>query len=229
MNGDRALPKGRTFRLLQGVLAGWLLIAFVSAHGRSLPSVTLQGLFPERAVLLIDGTIRFLAVGAASPEGVVLLEADSERALVRVGDETRELSLGSAPLSISQKPRALAALKLVPESNGHYFVDGTINGGGVRFLVDTGATVVAINRQTARRLGLLYRTDGRPGRIETASGLVDAWYVTFESVSARTLSLKRVEGVVVEGEYPSTALLGQSFLNAFTLKREGPVLEILAR
>jgi len=141
----------------------------------------------------------------------------------------RELSLESTRYSLNQTRRALASLKLVPEDNGHYFVDGTINGGSVRFLVDAGATVVAINRQTARRLGLLYRTDGKAGRIETASGLVDAWYVTFESVSARTLTLKRVEGVVVDGEYPSTALLGQSFLNAFTLKREGPVLEILGR
>jgi len=229
MSASETSARGVVPLLPRIVLAGCLLMPLVCAQGRPLPSVTLQGLFPGRAVLLIDGTTRILAVGAVSPEGVLLLEADPERALVRVGEEMRELSLESTRYSLNQTRRALASLKLVPEDNGHYFVDGTINGGSVRFLVDAGATVVAINRQTARRLGLLYRTDGKAGRIETASGLVDAWYVTFESVSARTLTLKRVEGVVVDGEYPSTALLGQSFLNAFTLKREGPVLEILGR
>ena len=206
-----------------------ITLPLAGAHAGAPPRLALQGVFPDRAILLIDGVTRVLAVGAASPEGVTLVEANLERAKVQVGTELIELTLDSARYGISQPPRALASLKLAPENNGHYFVDGTINGASVRFLVDTGATVVAINRDTARRLGLLYRTDGHAGQIETASGLVDAWYVTFESVTARTLSLKRVEGVVVEGEYPSTALLGQSFLNAFTLKREGPVLELLAR
>lgn len=214
------------------VLALWafcIALPLAGARSATPPRLALQGVFPDRAILLVDGVTRVLTVGAVSPEGVSLVEANPERATVRVGTELIELTLDSARYGISQPPRALASLKLIPENNGHYFVDGTINGASVRFLVDTGATVVAINRDTARRLGLLYRTDGRAGRIETASGLVDAWYVTFESVTARTLSLKRVEGVVVEGEYPSTALLGQSFLNAFTLKREGPVLELLAR
>lgn len=210
----------------------WLLglVVPLTAAGAGVPpKLALQGLFPDRAILLVNGTTRVLTEGARSPEGVVLLEAAPEHAVLQWEDTRIELTLGTGQYSISQATRTVAALKLVPGENGHYFVDGTINGASVRFLVDTGATVVAINRQTARSLGLLYRTDGRPGRIETASGVVDAWYVTFDTVAARNLTLKQVEGVVVDADYPSNALLGQSFLNAFTLKREGPVLEILAR
>ncbi|MSR14432.1 MAG: TIGR02281 family clan AA aspartic protease [Gammaproteobacteria bacterium] len=92
-----------------------------------------------------------------------------------------------------------------------------------------GATKIAINKHTAKRLGLLYRTDGLRGQIETASGVVAAYYLHFNSVKIRNLELKNVDGVVVDGDFPSTALLGQSFLNRLDMRRDGLLLELRQR
>ena len=93
-------------------------------------------------------------------------------------------------------------------------------------MVDTGASMIAINKHMAKKLGLLYRTDGTPGQIETASGVVRAYYLKFKNVKVRTLELHDVEGVVVDGDFPTVALLGQSFLNRFSMRREGLLFEL---
>ena len=95
--------------------------------------------------------------------------------------------------------------------------------------LDTGATSVVINKDDAKRIGLLYRVDGRRTMVETASGLVPAYTVRFDEVKIRSLSLKRVDGIVIEGNYPRTALLGQSFLNRLDMHREGDMLELTER
>lgn len=192
----------------------------------SRPGVEVIALFPGKAMVDIDGRRRTLAAGDTSPEGVTLLSATAESATFTAAGETFELKLDgriSGAFAARPEPRQL---KLAPGENGHYFVDGEINGNTVRFLVDTGASIVAINKHTARRIGLLYRTDGTPGQIETASGLVPAYYLKFRLVKARTLESREVDGVVVDGDYPSVALLGQSFLNRFKMRREGVLLEL---
>ena len=65
--------------------------------------------------------------------------------------------------------------------------------------------------------------------VQTASGVVAAYRVQFDEVMIRALSLKRVDGIVVDGSYPSEALLGQSFLNRLDMRREGNVLELQER
>ena len=63
----------------------------------------------------------------------------------------------------------------------------------------------------------------------TAAGVVPAYRVTFDEVRIRNLSIKRVEGIVVDGDYPREALLGQSFLNRLNMQRIGQVLELRER
>jgi len=59
-------------------------------------------------------------------------------------------------------------LRIWPTSNGMYLVNGTINGFTVRFLVDTGATAIAMNRNDARRLGIDFRVRDKPSQVSTA-------------------------------------------------------------
>jgi len=117
----------------------------------------------------------------------------------------------------------------VPGRHGHYFSDGQINGNPIRFLVDTGATSVAINKNMARQIGLQYQVDGQRGLVDTANGTVAAYRVIFDEVKIQALTLKRVPGVVLDGDSPSEALLGQSFLNRLDIHRQGAVLELRAR
>jgi aspartyl protease family protein len=190
---------------------------------------TAVALFKDKAVLMINGKRRIMKAGGESPEGVVLITSTSESALIKI--DGKELTLHLDGKIVSHYPRGVAArtLQLYPDASGHYLVDGLINGNGVRFLVDTGATSVVINKDAAKRIGLLYRVDGRPTMVETASGVVPAYNVRFDEVKVRALSLKRVEGLVVDGNFPRVALLGQSFLNRLNMRRDGQMLELQER
>jgi aspartyl protease family protein len=190
---------------------------------------TAVALFKDKAVLIINGKRRVMKSGDESPEGVVLITSTSESAVIKIDD--KELTLRLDGKIVGHYPRGIAArtLQLYPDRSGHYLVDGLINGNGVRFLVDTGATSVVINKTAAKRIGLLYRVDGRPTMVETASGVVPAYTVQFDEVKVRALSLKRVEGLVVDGNFPRVALLGQSFLNRLNMRRDGQMLELQER
>lgn len=193
------------------------------------PKVQAVALFKGKAVLRIDGKQRVVKVGKPTPEGVELLAADANSARVRIAGEELELRLDGR-ISGNLKPStANAIVRLVPGRNGHYFVDGQINGNPVRFLVDTGASSVAINKHTARRIGLQYRVDGQRGLVNTASGTAVAYSVVFDEVKVQALGFRNVRGVVIDGDAPSEALLGQSFLNRLDIVREGAVMELRGR
>ena len=210
------------------VLATCAMILIVTG-AQAEPKVSALALFKGKAVLSIDGTQRVLKQGASSPEGVTLVSADSNRAVIRIGERELELTLdgrisGSFPAGAAPK-----IVRLVPGDGGHYFVDGQINGNPVRFLVDTGATSVAMNKHTARRLGIPYAVDGQKGQVQTASGIAVAYGITIDEVKVRSLRLKRVKGTVIDGDFPGETLLGPSFLNRLDIHREGAVLELRER
>lgn len=191
--------------------------------------VSALALFKDRAVLRIDGRQRTLKVGESSPEGVRLLRADASAARVAIDGAEHELSLDGRIQSAFTAAPPPQVVRLVPGDGGHYFVDGQINGNPVSFLVDTGATTVAMNKHFARSIGLRYMVDGTRGAVETASGVVAAYRVLLTEVKIQSLRLGRVEGVVLDSDYPSKPLLGQSFLNRLDIHRAGAVLEIRTR
>jgi aspartyl protease family protein len=97
----------------------------------------------------------------------------------------------------------------IPRSrDGHFYVAGTINGQALTFMVDTGASTVAISQSVAQRLGL---STGRPVSIGTAGGMTQG--VEFAGVSLKIggITLNNVR-IVVLAEMPGEALLGQNVL-----------------
>ncbi len=191
--------------------------------------VAALALFKDKAVLEIDGKQRILSKGDTSPEGIALISASSKEAEIEIQGKRAVLRLDgriAADFGASAQP---TTIRLVPNTQGHYFVDGKINGRGIRFLVDTGATLIAISKTEAKRLGLNFRVDGQRGQIQTASGVAVGYYITLDKVRIRTIDLTNIEAVVVDGDYPATALLGQSFLNRLNMRRDGTVMELIAR
>ena len=186
-------------------------------------------LFKDKAILNIDGQQRMVRLGETTPEGVSLLAADASHARIAIAGKVSDLKIDGRISSTYAAAPAATVVRLVPGPNGHYFVDGQINGNSVRFLVDTGATAVAINKVTARRIGLQYRVDGTRGSVETASGSAIAYGVIFDEVKIQSLRLAQVKGLVIDGASPGDALLGQSFLNRLDIHREGAVLELRGR
>ena len=117
-----------------------MLLATAALAG---PSVRVLALFPGKAMLEIDGQRKVLAAGTSGPGGVRLVSADPKSAVIEIDGRREELRLGSA-VSASYAPRQRHEVRIVKDSRGSYFVDGLINGQSVRFLVDTGASSIAM-------------------------------------------------------------------------------------
>lgn len=97
------------------------------------------------------------------------------------------------------------------ERNGHFYVHAKVNGELVRFLVDTGASGVALTEKDARRVGI----DFSPGEFEIvaqgAAGPVRGKLVTLKSVDVEGKKVTNVRGAILQGS--DLSLLGQSYLS----------------
>ncbi|QEY61112.1 TIGR02281 family clan AA aspartic protease [Metapseudomonas lalkuanensis] len=193
--------------------------------------VQVVGLFPGAAVINVDGQRKLVKVGQTGPGGVQVISADSKGAVLRVDGVERSYGLSREynPATSTDSPGSPAApqkaqLSIARGNNGHYQVAGSIEGHPVQFLVDTGATSVAMNESQARRLGIDYRVKGLPMKASTASGTVNAWRVKFDRIKVGSLEVLGVEGAVIEGEAPVEVLLGMSFLNRVRWREEQGVL-----
>lgn len=209
-----------------------VLLACLVAHAapsRAVEEVEVVVLFKDKAVVMVDGTRRFLERGVPSPEGVVLISSDSSQAVLEVDGEQGTWKLNQRISTHFNKPIAPAHTRILPDTQGMYTVTGHINGSAVPLVVDTGATLVAMNGLHAKRLGIDYRLEGEKSVAETASGIVDTYVVELDSVRVGDIELRNVLGSVHEGEFPSIILLGMSFLGQLSMQRDGPVLELRKR
>jgi aspartyl protease family protein len=186
--------------------------------------IVVQGLFKDMAILLVDGKQRTVRVGKSTPEGVKLLEADSEAAVLEYrGQRQRHVLGGSVQMSFDSPEQALA--QIWPDQ-GMYYANGFINGQAVRFLVDTGASWVAMNARHARRLGVDFRYRGERATVRTASGVEPVYVVKLKTVRVGNIELRNVDAAVLDGDSPTEVLLGMSFLNRVDMKRQGEMLEL---
>jgi len=191
------------------------------AHAEDAPDLRIVGLFKDRAVFFVEGTRRTLAVGETSPEGVTLLAADSETAVFEVDGRKITGTLDGRVFAGNRKAPAVKEVQIWRNPIGMYTTIGSINGLPVAFLVDTGATQVAMNADQARRLGIDYRVAGTPSTIATASGVERAYAVMLDTVKVGDISLRNVEGVVLEGAQPPQVLLGMSYLGRLEISNDG--------
>lgn len=188
--------------------------------------VGLVGLFPGKAVLVIDGGApRTVAVGNAVG-GVRLIAVDQGSATVEIGGRRQRLAIGQHAHAGGDGGGAQTA-SLTADSNGHFLTTGTVNGATVRFMVDTGATSVALGASDARRANVSL-ANARPIMVQTANGVTQAWLVTLNSVRIGDVVLNQVEGTVHQHDLP-VALLGMSFLNRMEMKRDGQTMTLRKR
>ncbi|MPS49973.1 TIGR02281 family clan AA aspartic protease [Methylobacillus sp.] len=208
-------------RILMWVLP-WLLPSLAWAETQ----VNIVGLFQGKAIMVINGgKPRTLAVGEVSPEGIRLVAASSDRAVIEVDGLKRELGMGQALALPSKEPASSGSVTLYADSTGHHFVDGHINGAALRFLVDTGASAVVLNSGDAKYARIDYKR-GIPVSVQTANGVANAYKVVINQVRLNGLVLSQVDGLVMEGGSPAVVLLGMSALNRMEMKRDGIALTL---
>lgn len=193
-----------------------LLPALTSAQ-----SVALAGILGSKALLVIDGGApRSLAAGE-SLGPVRVLKVGADDALLDIAGHQQRLRLGEAPVQLGARAAAAGPARLVlfADGQGHFIDQGQINGQAVRYLVDTGASTVAIGRAEADRLGLPY-LQGQSVQMGTANGAVRGWRLRLDSVRIGTLEARGVDAVVTPQAMPFV-LLGNSFLADFHMTRQG--------
>ncbi|CAM3753908.1 TIGR02281 family clan AA aspartic protease [Roseateles saccharophilus] len=197
------------------------------AEAQPLPpsQVQLNGTLGTRAaLLLIDGEPRTVEVGA-TVNGVKLIALEDGRAVVEYGGRRQSLTLGAAPgRVVSQNAVTPRQIVLSAGPGGHFTTMGAINGHATNFLVDTGATAVAIGQPEADRLGLRY-LNGRHVITQTANGLAPAYQIQLASLRIGDVEVRNVEAIVIPGLL-GYVLLGNSFLNRFQMRRENDVMTL---
>lgn len=201
-----------------------------SAAAAPAQTVTLNGSIGTRqALLVIDGQPRAVAVGA-TVKGVRLLSLSPPQAEVEVAGARRTLTLGAGPVRAAGDNGAGSGREIVLTAGpgGHFLTGGAINGRAATFLVDTGATSVALGQADADRMGIDYKNSTRRGMAETANGRVPAYGVTLNSVRVGDVEVANVEAIVLPAAMPHI-LLGNSFLTRFQMKRENDVLRLEKR
>ena len=98
----------------------------------------------------------------------------------------------------------------------------------MRFLVDTGASKVALSALEAKRLGISYLSAPR-GLAQTANGNTVAYAVKLDTVRVGDITVNNVDAAVIEGQGLNVILLGMSFLNRMQMRRDGETLTLLKR
>ena len=158
------------------------------------------------------------AVGAGDEfQGVKVIAVAKDEATVEIQGARRTLRLGEAPVSVGGRSGSGKRIQLVADGRGHFVNSGTINGQVMQYMVDTGASTVAIGRPDAERMGLNYQS-GQPVRVNTANGVAQGWRMKLDSIRIGDVEVFGVEAIITSQPMPYV-LLGNSFLNEFQMTR----------
>ncbi len=194
-----------------------LLMASLGAHAAT--SVVLSGVLGSKALLIVGGTTPKAVAAGESHQGVKVLSVTPEQAVVEVDGGRHTLRLGETPSRLGRvdAPSSGRRIVLTADNGGHFTGAGSINGRAMRFLVDTGATAVAIGAAEAERMGLEFRNNP-PVSLRTANGTAQGWRVKLDSVRIGDVELREVDAIITPTALPYV-LLGNTFLTQFQMTR----------
>jgi aspartyl protease family protein len=131
--------------------------------------------------------------------------------------------MSPAPASASASPArapvptvaqaSVRSLDIPRDPRGHFFTDGRIDGQRVNFMVDTGASLVALNEKSAARFGLRPSRSDYNATVTTANGTIKAARTRLAMIDLGGIIVRDVDAVVLPDEALSENLLGLSFLS----------------
>ncbi len=203
------------------------LLLLLACGAASAADIALIGVIGRKAaVLAIDGGDPKTVKLGQTWNGITVLDVQHDNATIEVEGRKRVLQRGVHYRGVPP-PMSREAVVLPADGRGHFFAEGLVNGVPVRFLVDTGASMVMLPAADARRLGIDYPSAPK-ARVQTAAGPISAYLVTLDRVKVGAIELNGIDGMVVDqgGEMP---LLGMSFLNRVEMRRSGDSMTLIRR
>jgi aspartyl protease family protein len=219
-----------------------IAIVLLVSTGATALDVNVVGLFPNKAVVQIEGgALQTLSVGQKTRDDIILLsvardgatfDIQGRRVAIAIGPARRQTNLAATAQTnptAATNYTVVANYAVVPTNErGDLVADGEVNGMPVRFAVDTGATFITLPAREASRLGLDYH-NGQKVAMETANGNMFAYRLKLDTVRVGGVAVHNVDAVITEGNGLPIALLGMSFLNRTDMKREGTTLTLTQR
>ncbi|MBS0336331.1 MAG: TIGR02281 family clan AA aspartic protease [Proteobacteria bacterium] len=210
--------------------AALLVLQLAAAPAAWAADVGVIGVFPGKgAVLVVDGGAPQSVRIGQKLGGITLVSVDKTGAVIE--DEARRRRtvplgqhLNGAPSPTGRAPQ----VTLSADSRGQFITESTVNGSPMRFMVDTGATMVSIPGTEARRLGIDF-SKGQKGVAQTANGPAPVYRIKLDSVKVGEIELLNVDAIVLDGGGLAQPLLGMSFLNRVEMRREGDSMTLVRR
>jgi aspartyl protease family protein len=211
-----------------GFMPRIIAILLATAAGAALAAdVALIGVIGDKAAIVaVDGgdpkTIRI----GQTWRGITVVSVEKDRATFDIDGKRRTIQRGMHHRSAEgmAPPSGRQTVLLAADARGHFIAEGAVNGGHMRFLVDTGATAVSLPASDAVRLGIDYRRGERIS-MHTANGVAPAYAVRLERVRVGAIELHNIDGIIVERGL-GFALLGMTFLNRVEMKRDGSTMAL---
>ena len=143
---------------------------FMTAAAAHAQSVALAGMLGSKALLVVNGSAPKTVAAGETHQGVKVISTSSDQAVIEQLGKRVTLRVGDAPVAMGGGGGAGKASRIVlmAGSGGHFMTPGQINGKAVQFMVDTGATSIAMSSLDAERAGINYKS-GQPVRISIRS------------------------------------------------------------
>ena len=203
-----------------------LIITFFASQVFAETRLNVVGLFSGKALVSINGGSPQSIGAGQTKNGVKLIAADSESATFMVEGKRQTLKMGqAASVAGSAGPATNDPVSLYADQAGHFLGNLTINGASLKYLVDTGASTVALNSGDAKFAKIDYEK-GEKGFSSTANGVVQVYRVKLNTLKIGTIVLNNVEASVIEGGSPPFVLLGMSALNHLDMKRDNSIMTL---
>ena len=155
-----------------------------------------------------------------------MVSVQGDQVVIEIGGKKRPLRVGQHAIGAAAADGS-GKITMTADNQGHFYTTGTINGVSVRFLVDTGATMISLGATDARRVGLDFNR-GQKGMTQTANGQVVVSKIQLDTVRIGDVTLHNVDALVHQTEMPM-ALLGMSFLNRMEMQRDGSTMTLKKR
>lgn len=207
------------------VILVWLLTAQISIAA----DIEVNGLFKHTAIVNFKGKQKILKVGKKYVHGLTLIKADTKHAIIEYKGTRKEYGISKKISGSYKAPEAKKQMRISAGASDHYFYRGKINGKPAEFLVDTGASAVALNANDARRLGITRKQSLGDVMVNTANSQVRAYRVNLARVTLGTISLTNIEAYVMPNAHPKQVLLGNSFLSKLNMQIENGVLVLTSK